>query len=258
MNPVQTVTIIFSLIATLQSNSRNITSDRIDNFFTITGDNTLTKYDSTGKKMYLYDAYTYGKLQAVDASNPLQILGFYPDYFTIVIFDNTLSVINTLNLSQSGISQVSAMCSSNDGYIWIWDAQEQKLKKLDNLLNVMRTSQDAITLLGQPVYPNFMEERNNFVYMNVPSIGVLVFDIYGTYGHTIPIKNLSNFQVINDKIYYTRNDSLNTYQLRTQATQSIALPDSGAIQQVSIQQDRLFVLKKNQVVLYSISVKNDR
>ena len=257
MNPVQTITIIFSLIASLQLNSRYITSDKINNFYTITGDNELTKYDSTGKKLYSYDAYQYGKLQAVDASNPLEIICLYPDYFTVVMLDNSLSVINSFNLSIAGISQVSAACSSNDGYLWVWDSQEQKLKKLDNLLNVKRQSQDAITLFGQAIYPNFMVERNNFVYMNVPSMGVLVFDIFGTYSLTVPLKNLSNFQIINDKIYYTRNDSLSTFQLKTDAVQHIALPDTGVIQQVSIQQGRLFILKKNQVILYSISEKND-
>ncbi len=258
MNTVQTITIIFTLIASLQSHSRYITSDKIDNFYTVTGDYELAKYDSTGKKLYTYDAYQYGKLQSVDASNPLQIVCLYPDYFTIVLLDNTLTVINSYNLSVAGILQTSAACSSNDGYLWVWDAQAQELKKLDNLLNVQRQSQDAITLFGQAVYPNFMVERNNFVYVNVPSMGVLIFDIFGTYSSTIPIKNLTNIEVINDKIYYSRNDSLNTFQLKTESVQHIALPDTGVIQQVSIQQQRLFVLKKNQVILYSISTKNDR
>jgi hypothetical protein len=258
VNPATGIAIIFSLIASVQSSSRYITSDKLNNFYTITDYNDLTKYDSTGKKLYTYDAYEYGKLQSVDASNPLQILCLYPDYFTVTMLDNTLTVINSFNLNVAGISQVSAVCSSNDGYMWVWDAQQQVLKKLDNLLNVQRQSQDAITLLGQPIYPNFMVERNNFVFMNVPSMGILVFDIFGTYGHTIPIKNLTDFQVINDKIYYFRNDSLSTYQFKTDVIQSIALPDTGTIQQVSIQQGRLFALKKNQVLLYTISVKNDR
>jgi len=255
LNTAQTITIILTFIASLQTGSRYITSDKIDNFYTITGDNELAKYDSTGKKLYTYDAYEYGKLQSVDATNPLQIVCLYPDYFTVVLLDNTLTVINSYNLSVAGILQVSSACSSNDGYLWVWDSQAQELKKLDNLLNVQRQSQDAITLLGQAIYPNFMVERNNFVYVNVPSMGVLIFDIFGTYSSTIPIKNLKNFEVINDKIYYSRNDSLNTFQLKTEAVEHIALPDSGTIQQVSIQRGRIFVLKKNEVILYSISTK---
>lgn len=172
--------------------------------------------------------------------------------------DNTLSVINSYNLSVAGIVQPSAVCSSNDGYMWVWDAQTQQLKKLDNLLNVQRQSQDAITLFGQAVYPNFMLERDNFVYVNVPAIGVLIFDIFGTYASTIPEKNLKSFDVFNDKLYYAQNDSLNTFQLKTEAQQHIALPDTGVVKQLSVQRNRLFILEKNQVTLYSISVKNDR
>ena len=59
-----------------------------------------------------------------------------------------------------------------------------------------------------------MLEYNNKIYLNNPSTGVLIFDIYGTYYKTIPIKNLHNFQPIADWIYYISNNKIKAYNIK--------------------------------------------
>ena len=43
----------------------------------------------------------------------------------------------------------------------------------------------------------------------------MLFDIYGTFYKTIPIKDLKEFNVINENVFYFKDKALNEYQAST-------------------------------------------
>lgn len=250
MDTLVNVAVKFFLIATLNTHATFITSDNLNNLYTITADNSLVKYDSTGKKLFTYNTAKYGQLRFVDATNPLKLLLYFPDFTNVVLLDNTLSEISVLNLKRMGITLPGAVCLAADNNIWVYDAQDFKLKKLDQNLNVLLQSSDLLSVIHETIEPDIMMERDNFIFVNDPAKGIFVFDIYGAYSHRLPVKGLKDMQEFNGKLYYLKDNAVQSYDTRTLETKTIPLPDSSDIMQMRIEKNRLFLLKENEVVLY--------
>lgn len=241
----------YKLIKTIPINGKFLTTDNLNNAYVITDANELIKLDANGEKLFSYSEKNFGELSFVDASNPLKILVFFPQYSAVITLDKTLSPLGTYNLRNAGITRVNSVCLSQDNNIWIFDEQDFKLKKLDENLKVVRESDDVSLTINNSLKPNFLVERNNWIFLNDPQIGILQFDSYGTYFKTIPLKNFNDFQVLEDRIFYFENNSLQSFQIQTSEKQTASLPDTTNLIQPRIEKNTLYLLKKNELVLYS-------
>jgi hypothetical protein len=183
-------------------------------------------------------------------NNPLKILVYYADYSTIITLDNTLSQTGRINLLQLGSNQVSAACVALDNNIWIYDAVLFKLRKIDGNMNVLMESEDLNALIGKPIRANFLMEKDNFLYVNDPEAGILIFDSYGSYVKTVPLLGLRDFQKVQDQLVFFKDGKLYSYHLLTFITEEIILPETDCVN-VSIEKDRLFVLKKDLLNIYA-------
>src|ERR1043165_338955 len=186
----------------------------------------------------------------VDVNNPLKLLVFYPDFMTVVITDRFLVPLNTYNFFELGYQNISAVASSTDGRLWFYDNIEFKLKKLDENGKIFRESQQLNVILEQAPNPNFMIERDNKVYLNDPAIGILVFDIFGSYEKTIPLKGLKKFQVLQDQIVYFEDKQLSSYNSFTLELKSLSLPDTTEVTSAVLEKSRLGIMKEKAVDFY--------
>ena len=89
------------------------------------------------------------------------------------------------------------------------------------------------------------------LFVNEPDIGILVFDIFGTYIKTLLIKGLSQFQVHQDQLIYFKDGICHSYHLKTLQEGQILLPDVQGIKAISIEKERLFLLRENHLDLYA-------
>jgi hypothetical protein len=251
MPQVTQLILSFVLLATVKINASFITTDYLQNAYLITAKNSVVKVDSTGNLLFTYNQNIYGTLKSVDATDPLKIILTYPDYGTVVMLDNTLSVLSVIRLRQIGILNFNVACgSSRDNSIWVFDEQDYKLKKVDRTGNVILASSDMFSLIGRAVHPAYMRERDQFVYIADTSLGILVFDIYGIYKETLPFKDVTKFQVRNDQIFFREDNVLHSYQTKTLEEKNIPLPDSTNVLDVRIENNRLYVLRKDALNLY--------
>ena len=151
-----------------------------------------------------------------------------------------------------GIPRLGPMCTSADSRLWIYDEQELKLKKVDQSLNVILESDPLFTILNSDdIRPNFMIERNNWLYVNEPGIGILVFDFFGTYAKTLPIKGLTQFQIHQNQLIYYLDGGCYYYDLKTLQEGYIPLPEAKDVKAISLEKDRLFLLRENRLDLYA-------
>jgi hypothetical protein len=118
--------------------------------------------------------------------------------------------LELLNHEQTGL-----VCSSSNNSFWIYDKQNNELSRFDSELKSILKTGNLKRILDIDVKPNFMQENNNFVYLNCPNEGILVFDIYGTFYKTIPLKKLKEFNIVNGDVFYFENHSLKQYQAQT-------------------------------------------
>jgi hypothetical protein len=205
----------FELLHAIETNPDFFTTDNQSNIYTVKGD-VLTKYDKTGKLLYKYSNKNFGDITFVDASNMLKILVFYRNYLQAVFLDNTLSLNGEpISLDKIGFIQAQLICSSHNNGIWIYDQQNLELVRVNQNLERTQQTGNLAALLSIELHPDYLIEYDNKVYLNNPGTGILVFDIYGTYYKTIPVKDIKQFQPFGNLVYYNRGNEVKAYDLRT-------------------------------------------
>ena len=205
----------FELTLEIEVTSKSITSDYLGNAYTI-DDNEIAKYSAAGILISSFSDKNAGTITSVDASNPLRVQVFYQDFGQIIYLDDVLSVIGAkISLIEQGLDQATLSCSSWDDGIWLYDPQDFELKRLGSDLRLSHQSGNINQLVGIEANPNFIIEKNNFVYLNDPLTGILVFDQFGTYYKTLPVRGIDRFQVSGEQVFYLEDGKLMSYNMLT-------------------------------------------
>jgi len=140
--------------------------------------------------------------------------------------------------------------SQNLGY-WIFDLATYQLKKIDPSLNVIYESGNLQQLTGLDLKPNIMLESENYVYLSDPKNGILVFDVYGVYFKTIPLMEIKSLQITGERLFYVRNNSFYSYDLKKIEENEIPIPDHEQLLCARIEQNRLYLLTPSALSIYS-------
>ena len=241
----------YELIKTLPIEAELITSDKLAQLYVVTTKNDLIKYNSKGEELFRYTNNTLGELKHVDVTNPFNILLYYPEFLTVLTLNRTLNQTGEFSLFDLNVVDVQAVAMSNDNNIWLYDDVSFQVKKIDRKGETLGTSENLSNQFSKALQPNFILERDNWLYLNDKALGVLIFDTYGQYVKTIDVKELLDFQVLDDQLVYRKEDTLEAFHLRSLNTQLIDLP-KGILKehQISIQRERLFVKKEKEIEIY--------
>jgi len=233
-----------------------ITSDKLQHIYIVTLNNTIIKFTPDGnpdsyREQYRFSNNTLGELAYIDATDPFNLLLYYPDYQLIIILDRTLNKISELSLLDANVIQVNTIGLSNDGNVWVYDEAAFLLKKLNKTGEILVESQNLSLLLPQAPKPIQIIARENFVYLNDPALGILVFNNFGQYVKLIPIQNITNFQILDNQLIYKENNVLRFYNLQSFRTSDITLPQPiDAEDQVQMQQGHIYIKRKNRIDIY--------
>jgi hypothetical protein len=216
----------YQLLTTIETQAGFFTTDNQCSIYTVKG-NELTKYDKTGKLLYKYSNKKYGNISSVDASNMLRVLVFYKDFSSVVFLDNTLTeTADPLNLSTLGFTQISLVSASYNSNMWLFDQSAFSLLYYkDNITDyTLAAAYNLNQLMNDSLQPNLMIDYNNKVYLNNPKSGIIIFDNYGTYYKTIPVKGLSAFQPIGEWVYYAAGKKIKAYNIKTTEEKEFNVP----------------------------------
>lgn len=242
----------YQLQRSVELDGHFMTADHLGSTYVINQDNQVVKYDSLGNLSGRYSEDRYGEVTSVDATSPFNVLVFFKDFATVVSTDNNLNPKTLFRLGSLGMDEVSAAGLSHDNYIWIFDNNESKLKKVNTQYEVIQSSMAINELLGVEINPTFILESDRRVYVSDPEVGILAFDVFGTYYNSFPITGLDHFQVIKNNIVYTEDNKLQLLNLKDFEVRTLPLPDSvGEIKDIYLGQDLLFVLNNEALQLYS-------
>ena len=194
--------------------------NNLGELYIINTNNQLKKLNEKGDSVGVFNQVTkYGKLTYVDAQNPWKTILFYENFSTIVLLDKYLNVVTNINLRKQNIFGVKTVASSYDNNIWLFDEQENKLKKIDDAGKVLMETVDFRLLFDSVPSPVQIVDRDGFVYLYDPKKGVYVFDYYGSFKNKIPFLNWKNIAVIEKSLYgfddtYLYSHSLGSLDLK--------------------------------------------
>lgn len=190
------------LLFTQEVDIKYAITDKLQQIYIVTPDDVVIKYDDRGREMGRYTNNYLGELEMVDPTNPINVVLYYPDQQTLVTLDVTMNEIARTNLVSFGFFNIEALCSTNDGNLWILDGMEFKLKKIDRNGRILYRSQNLMILMGEPFKPIKLLERNNQVFALDPTKGIFVFDNMGSFDRRYDIRDVDYFQFFGGNLYY--------------------------------------------------------
>ncbi len=227
-----------------------MTTDKLRQVYLLDDENVLTKFNAKGQALFNYHSNIYGPPAHIDATDPFHVLLFYPDFGRVILLDRTLSAQDEIDLFNLNLEQVSGVGLSNDNNVWLYDNFAFKIKKISRRGKVLYESDNLIGSLQQEINPNFILEKNNWLYLNDPEVGILVFDRFGHYSMTYELKGLRQFQVLDNFILYNKDSEWKTFNLKT--FEKLPLHDlpKDDRTQIRLEKNSAFLLTKDQLKFY--------
>lgn len=239
------------------SKVKDFTTDNLGNIYLLTFSNQVKKISGKGDSIAVYnDVKRYGKIFSIDATNPLKLLVYYKDFSTIVILDRLLNVRATIELRKQNILQATAIATSYDNNIWIYDELDSKLKKIDESGTLLFSSTDFRQVFDTSPNPVSIFDRDGQVYLYDPARGLLVFDYYGGLKNNLQLLHYSDLQVIDKNTITARNEQ-NIIVYKPAILQLInyrAFQDPSIFSKIHFKGDVLYTLSKDgELQLFNVS-----
>lgn len=230
-----------------------VSADNLGNIYVLTLENQLKKFNSRGDSMGVFnDVRRYGVITSINTSNPLRTILYFGNYRTILVLDRFLNVVNVIDLKKSKLFQVEVVSPSFDNNIWIFDEQENKLKKVSEDGKTIAETTDLRIALDEAIMPNWIADRNGLVYVYDMNRGIFIFDYYGVLKTKVSIMNWTDLQVIDQAIFGRLENKILKFIPGTLQIQEIELPDLiKKATKLCIQPQGIYVLTESGVILYS-------
>jgi hypothetical protein len=250
---------LFRLKQTLRGDIADFTVDNLGNCFTISSTGQIKKINNEGDSAGVFnDVRRYGKLFAIDVTNPLKVLLYYKSFGTILVLDRFLNVRSTIDLRRQQLFQVKSIGQSYDNNIWVFDELESKLKKVGDDGRVIDQSADFRMIFDSMPSPQFIVDQDKMVYLYDSTKGVYLFDYYGAFKNRIPFRGWSDFTVINKVMYGRDGTFLYRYEPGTLKLQQYPLTRAvSSAKKIVITPQYLYALKDGQIELYAYGQVND-
>lgn len=215
----------FLLLRTYSGDIVNASLDNLDNLYVVSSTGQIKKLNSKGDSVAVFNGIrAFGKLQAIDVTNPLRPLLFYKDFSTVVVLDRFFANRSSIDLRRHNILQPSAIGLSYDNNIWVFDQYDSKLKKINESGNKLLETPDFRQLFGKSIVPQKIINDNGFVYLADSAQGIYVFDNYGTFKRRIELKSWRYLDVWNGRLVRLNENAIVVYDPSTFSEQQQLFP----------------------------------
>lgn len=197
----------------------------MSNIYVLNAENTVEKYDSTGRLVTRYSNNRLGAAAWVDAANPLKILVWYAGFQTAVFLDRNLTELGRLNLAQAGYPAVRCLASSADGNLWVYDEGSSHLLKLSASGEKLLESQPLHLAFARPFAPTCArDDGGQAVFLSDPAQGIAVFDPFAQLNRVVSLLSVPEFEVVNGWLVYLEKNTLHIEDARGLASRQMVLP----------------------------------
>lgn len=244
----------FQFLKTIKGDFTYFNVDNLDNVYLLNKNYQLKKIKENGDSFAVFnDVKKYGNPDFIDVTNPLKTLLYYKNFSTIVTLDRLLAPRNTINLRKQNIFYVNNVTLSYDNFIWIFDEEEFKLKKIDEEGKVLLATTDWRMLFDTVPAPARIIDRDNFVYLYDPAKGFYIFDYYGGFKGKLAFLNWTNVEVNGTNMYGFEKNKLYSYTLKSLQLKEYKLPSFfGKYEAIKAMNGKVYLLNDKGVDIYQI------
>ncbi|MBL7827913.1 MAG: hypothetical protein JNJ57_14885 [Saprospiraceae bacterium] len=200
------------------------TADQLDNTYVVTTENSVEKFDRTGRRAAYYTNRRLGDASYIDATNPMKILVWYPDFQTVVFLDRTMNEMGRLKFSEIGFTSVRAIAMASDGNIWLFDDAISKAVKLNAEGAAMFQSQPLNLQFKDGFSPTRIRDNGTWVYLSDPQNGLCTLDQYANLIQSNAFLKTADFDLTGEWLVFTASNLMHLENTLVRQHQSISLP----------------------------------
>lgn len=241
----------FELRKSLVGNFSSIKLDEIGNVYLLNEQKNVIKLNGELDSLFTFESKTM-EVDVVAPQNALRTLVHNRDLNTILFLDKTLTpTVGEIELDALGLPLVKAIGVSRDNNIWIFDDNEQELKKFDSNMEMIYSSGNLLNITGDSWYPYSLVENSDKVFVADSTRGLIEFDLYGSYLRTISSKICGSFYVVGNNLLYLNKDSLFVEDLLLGDVKKVKLPINEVID-FSYSKDQIYLLSKEKLHIYTL------
>lgn len=225
----------------------DISVDQQGNMYLINGSNVL-KYTAKGQLQYKYGNAILGSITSIDVTDPLRMLFFFSESNAVVYLNQQLAEIGE-PIDLSTISDVEAMVVSysSGGGFWAFDAVSMSIKQYSARGVEQKRTENLSGYLNAETPISLNEYRQN-LYLQLPS-KILVFDLYGTYLRSIPIKTGKEIRFKGLAYQYLVGDRLILGNLQSFNKDEIFIEHAKELKDAVLHETKLYLLYENKVIV---------
>ncbi len=180
-------------------------------FYAADNNNTLHKLDENGKEITNVNVKIYGKISKIDCSNPFEIYTYHQDQNVVVYYDNMLNIRGVTRFNDLYLSGVSAIARTYDNGVWAFDNSNNTIKKISKAGDIEFETNNVNIMLGKELHVFNILEFNNNVYLCDSLIGLIQFDMYGTYVSTHFISDVIDALIDDQNCLINKDNQIMTY-----------------------------------------------
>ncbi len=144
------------------------------------------------------------------------------------------------------------VCSSGDHNLWILDAADASLKKVNvNSGSLEVDNKIADSLIQKIADITFMREYQNFLFLLHPTKGILIFNTMGRWIKTIESPQLEYFNFLGEELYYPEGNKLKFLNLFTAETREISRTQPGDV--ILLTDERMYTIESSSLGFFSLN-----
>ncbi len=199
-------------------NPKALKVDELSNIYIVDAHKGIVKYNADFDSVAYFQKLQNGSIGTVDITDPMRVLVYYPDYFKVVMLDNMLSAITTIDLKKLPIQQPSAIASARDGGFWVYDYMQLKFLKFDRQLKLVATSNDLRVALQEVLRFDVLFEKYNELIALDYHKGLYFFDRFGDFQNKLELPASSGIHTMQKEgaqLIYSTPDAITLYNLET-------------------------------------------
>ncbi len=229
--------------------AQQIIADHIGFYYLVTRDK-VQKVHYNDSLTQFHQRQNIGAITTVDVSNPMKTILYYRDYRKVEILDTWMSMIREIDLDEYGYMQVSAVCGSSTNGIWLYDENSAQLKRINDGGELVLQSVSSRQSMNKVLHVSYLLEKNAKVYVADPEIGIVLFDMFGSYIKTLPIRGIQKFSIFADQIVFFNAGKIYNYNPLTLETKELILPDS-TVTDAALLKNKLVTIGSDSVRIYT-------
>jgi hypothetical protein len=197
----------------------------MEQIYVVSTTNQLYKYASDGRLLATANFNYSGNITSLDITNPLEIYVFYQELNRVVFLDNNLAFRGSIDLQQSNLYMALAVARNYANGLWVFDASDLMIKKIDKDGTIAQTSGNIRQFTGVNFTPQNILDNGNLVFMCDSANAILVFDVFANFKKEMPINGFAMQQVGSNSLIALNHKQINYYKLKPFALMlNVSLP----------------------------------